>query len=40
VADRWGLPAVFDTMIIFPVFGLLLAFLLPSREDLAMRQQA
>ncbi len=39
VADRWGLPAVFETMIVFPVIGLLLAFLLPGREELARRQQ-
>ncbi|AGL03040.1 MFS transporter [Desulfoscipio gibsoniae] len=40
VADKWGLPAVFETMIIFPVIGLLLALLLPGREELAKRQQA
>jgi FSR family fosmidomycin resistance protein-like MFS transporter len=39
VADKWGLPAVFETMIIFPVIGLLLALLLPSREELARRQR-
>lgn len=40
VADRWGLPAVFETMIVFPVIGLLLALLLPGREELAGKQQA
>ncbi len=40
VADKWGLPAVFETMIVFPVIGLLLAFLLPGREELAIRQKA
>jgi len=40
VADRWGLPAVFATMIIFPIIGLLLALLLPSREELAHRSMA
>jgi len=39
VADKWGLPAVFETMIVFPVIGLLLAFLLPGREELTRRQQ-
>ena len=37
VADNWGLPAVFHVMMIFPVVGLLLALLLPSREQLARR---
>ncbi len=37
VADKWGLPAVFEIMIIFPVIGLLLALLLPGREKLAQR---
>lgn len=40
VADRWGLPAVFETMIIFPVIGLVLALLLPGRKELAEKQQA
>lgn len=38
VADHWGFPAVFQTMIIFPVIGLLLAVFLPGREELARRQ--
>jgi FSR family fosmidomycin resistance protein-like MFS transporter len=38
VADHRGLPAVFTTMIIFPVIGLLIALFLPGREDLSRRQ--
>ncbi|HBX24635.1 MAG TPA: MFS transporter [Desulfotomaculum sp.] len=37
VADHWGLPAVFHVMMLFPVIGLLLALLLPNREQLARR---
>ncbi len=37
VADHWGLPAVFHVMMVFPVIGLLLALLLPNREQLARR---
>jgi len=37
VADHWGLPTVFHVMMLFPVIGLLLALLLPSREQLARR---
>lgn len=40
VADHWGLPAVFETMILFPVIGLVLALLLPGRKELAEKQQA
>lgn len=40
VADQWGLPAVFEVMMIFPVIGLLLTLFLPGREDLARRKQA
>ncbi|HHW41776.1 MAG TPA: MFS transporter [Syntrophomonadaceae bacterium] len=39
VADRWGLPAAFHVMIIFPVIGLLLTMLLPGREELARRNK-
>ncbi len=39
VADRWELPAVFETLIIFPVIGLLLALLLPNREEITKKQQ-
>ncbi|KAF1084277.1 Fosmidomycin resistance protein [Sporotomaculum syntrophicum] len=39
VADRWELPAVFETLIIFPVIGLLLALLLPNREEITQKQQ-
>ncbi|HBC93886.1 MAG TPA: arabinose ABC transporter permease [Pelotomaculum sp.] len=38
VADHWGLPAVFQTMIIFPVIGLLIAIFLPGRRQLSRRQ--
>lgn len=38
VADHWGLPMVFHVMMLFPVTGLLLALLLPNREQLARRQ--
>lgn len=38
VADHRGLPAVFQTMIIFPVIGLLIAIFLPGREQLSRRQ--
>lgn len=34
VADHWGLPAAFHVMILFPVVGLLLALLLPSKDGL------
>jgi len=37
VADHWGLPTVFHVMMLFPVIGLLLALLLPNREQLARR---
>ncbi|MFA7468219.1 MAG: MFS transporter [Desulfotomaculaceae bacterium] len=37
VADNWGLPTVFHVMMLFPVIGLLLALLLPNREQLARR---
>lgn len=39
VADRWELLAVFETLIIFPVIGLLLALLLPNREEITQKQQ-
>lgn len=39
VADRWELPAVFETLIIFPAIGLLLALLLPNREEITQKQQ-
>ncbi|MDD4238020.1 MAG: MFS transporter [Desulfotomaculaceae bacterium] len=38
VADHWGFSAVFQTMIIFPVVGLLIAIFLPGREQLSRRQ--
>ena len=38
VADHWGLPAVFTTMIIFPALGLVIALFLPGREELSRRQ--
>lgn len=38
VADHWGLPAIFQAMIIFPVIGLLLALFLPGRDELARRR--
>lgn len=38
VADHWGLPAVFQIMIIFPVIGLLIAIFLPGRKQLSRRQ--
>ncbi len=34
VADHWGLPAVFHTMIIFPAIGLLTALFLPGKDKL------
>ena len=39
VADRWGLPSIFDFMIGFTIAGLLLAFLLPGRKRLAERKE-
>ncbi|MCL2336704.1 MAG: MFS transporter [Firmicutes bacterium] len=39
VADHWGLPAVFETAVLFPIIGLVLALLLPSRQEIARRQQ-
>lgn len=40
IADHWGLPAIFNVMIIFPVIGLLLALFLPGREELSRRKVA
>jgi FSR family fosmidomycin resistance protein-like MFS transporter len=37
VADHRGLPAVFETMIIFPVLGLILSLFLPGSGQLARR---
>lgn len=38
IADHWGLPAVFQAMVIFPVIGLLIAIFLPGRQQLSRRQ--
>ncbi|MGB9791241.1 MAG: MFS transporter [Thermacetogeniaceae bacterium] len=38
VADHWGLPAAFHVMVVFPVVGLLLALLLPGREEMARKE--
>jgi FSR family fosmidomycin resistance protein-like MFS transporter len=34
VADHWGLPAVFRTMILFPAIGLITALFLPGKDKL------
>lgn len=40
VADRWGLPMIFNWMIGFSLVGLLLALLLPGRAAMAARRAA
>ena len=40
VADHWGLPTVFEVLIIFPVLGLVMALFLPGSSALARRQGA
>ncbi len=39
VADLWGLPSVFQVMMLFPVIGLALSLLLPSRAEMASRAE-
>ncbi len=40
VADRFGMPAVFNAMILFPLIGLALALLLPGRVGRARRLES
>lgn len=40
IGDHWGLPAIFHTMIIFPVIGLMLALFLPGQEEISERKAA
>ncbi|HPY62277.1 MAG TPA: MFS transporter, partial [Kiritimatiellia bacterium] len=39
VADRWGLPMIFNWMIGFTLVGLLLALMLPGSAALAARRE-
>ena len=40
LADQWGLPAVFELMVLFPVIGLVIAFFLPGSQELSRMQGA
>ncbi len=40
IADRWGLPSIFNVMIFFTLTGLILALFLPNREKLLIRKKA
>lgn len=40
IADLWGLPAVFQVMMVFPVIGLILALFLPGKKEITRRNLA